>query len=212
VPGKRVTPAKDAARKKLLDAGLALIREQGFSATTIDRLCEHAGVTKGAFFHHFASKEAFGVAVAEYWSAITSAVFAAAPFQEVADPIERLLAYVAFRQQLISGGLAEFTCLAGTMLQEVYESSPEIGSVCGASILDHAATLEPTCHAALAAAGRRVPTARSLARYTQATVQGAFVLAKATGDLSAAKDALDHLALYLRLLLEREPRSFCPLT
>ena len=61
----RTLPAKtENARSKLLDAAIALIRQQGFSATTVDQLCGMAGVTKGAFFHHFASKDALGAAAA----------------------------------------------------------------------------------------------------------------------------------------------------
>jgi DNA-binding transcriptional regulator YbjK len=42
-----------AARQKLLDAALSLIRTKGYTATTIDELCAKAGVAKGSFFHHF---------------------------------------------------------------------------------------------------------------------------------------------------------------
>ncbi|WP_447974456.1 TetR/AcrR family transcriptional regulator [Nitrospira sp. Kam-Ns4a] len=30
---------------------------RGFVATTVDEICETAGLTKGSFFHYFASKE-----------------------------------------------------------------------------------------------------------------------------------------------------------
>ena len=53
------------ARHKLLAAGMLLIRTKGYAATTVDELCAAADVTKGAFFHHFKSKDAFGVAVAD---------------------------------------------------------------------------------------------------------------------------------------------------
>ncbi len=45
------------AREKLLDAARRVIREKGYSAATVDDLCRAADVTKGAFFHHFDSKE-----------------------------------------------------------------------------------------------------------------------------------------------------------
>ncbi len=54
---------KQDAKAKLLDAALSVIRTKGFSATTVDELCSAAGVTKGAFFHHFKSKDELGVAV-----------------------------------------------------------------------------------------------------------------------------------------------------
>jgi TetR/AcrR family transcriptional repressor of nem operon len=58
-------------RTKLLDAAVTIIRKQGFAATTVDQLCAAAGMTKGGFFHHFASKEAIGIAAAEHWVALT---------------------------------------------------------------------------------------------------------------------------------------------
>ena len=57
-----MTQARPTARTKLLDAALRLIRTKGYAATAIDDLCHAAGVTKGAFFHHFRSKEELAVA------------------------------------------------------------------------------------------------------------------------------------------------------
>jgi TetR/AcrR family transcriptional repressor of nem operon len=56
------------ARPKLLDAALSVIRTKGYSATSVDELCAAAGVTKGAFFHYFKSKDELGVAAEELWS------------------------------------------------------------------------------------------------------------------------------------------------
>jgi TetR/AcrR family transcriptional repressor of nem operon len=49
--------AKTDARTKLLKAALSAIRTKGYSATSVDELCTAAGVTKGACFHHFKSKD-----------------------------------------------------------------------------------------------------------------------------------------------------------
>ncbi|MBC7179069.1 MAG: TetR/AcrR family transcriptional regulator, partial [Roseovarius sp.] len=104
-------PERGAARTRLLEAARDIIRAQGFAATTVDDLCKSAGVTKGAFFHHFESKEALGVAAAAYWAETTSAFFAAAPYHAHADPLARLLGYLDFRKEIIQGDPAEFTCL-----------------------------------------------------------------------------------------------------
>src|SRR4051794_36157817 len=87
-----------ATRLKLLDAALAVIRPKGFTATTVDELCAHAGVSKGSFFHHFKDKEALAVAAAEYWSEVTGALFAQAPYHAPADPLDRALGYLRFRK------------------------------------------------------------------------------------------------------------------
>ena len=116
-----------------------------------------------------------------------------------------MLAYVAFRKAMLTDRpLPEFTCLAGTMVQETYDTHPEIREACGASILGHARTLIPDIQAALDAAGRTTLSARSLAIFTQSTLQGAFVLAKAGGDPTIAADCCDHLTRYLEQLFIKD--------
>lgn len=197
----RHNPERGDARSRLLEAARDIIRAQGFAATSVDDLCRTAGVTKGAFFHHFRSKEALGVAAAEYWAETTGAFFAGAPYHAPDDPLERLLAYVDFRKAIITGEMHEFTCLVGTMVQEVHQSAPAIRDACRASILGHAATLEADIAAAMEARGIAGDwSSASLARHTQAVIQGAFILAKAGNDAALARESLDHLARYIRLL------------
>ncbi|MFP2904896.1 TetR/AcrR family transcriptional regulator [Pyxidicoccus sp. 3LFB2] len=194
-------PERGDARTRLLEAARDTIREKGFAATSVDELCQLAAVTKGSFFHHFKSKDALGVAAANDWAETTTAFFASAPYHAPEDPLERVLAYVAFRKSIIVGELAEFTCLVGTMVQEVYASSPAIREACGASIFGHAATLEADISAAMGARGISGDwTAESLARHTQTVIQGAFVLAKAGNEPALARESLDHLDRYIRLL------------
>jgi TetR/AcrR family transcriptional repressor of nem operon len=195
------TVAKQDAGAKLLDAALSAIRRKGFAATTLDELCAAAGVTKGAFFHHFKSKEALGVAAADYWSETTGALFAAAPYHDHADPLDRVIGYVEFRKALLQGGVPDFTCLVGTMVQETYETAPAIRDACDRSISGHAATLEADIEAAMRDRNMSPEwTAKSLALHTQAVLQGAFILAKAKGGPKIAADSIDHLLRYLTLL------------
>ncbi|MEO9339070.1 TetR/AcrR family transcriptional regulator [Mesorhizobium sp. SB112] len=199
-PTKR-NPERGNAKTRLLEAARDTIRAKGFAATTVDDLCQTAAVTKGSFFHHFESKEALGVAAAQYWAETTTAFFAEAPYHGPQDPLDRVLAYVAFRKSIIEGELAEFSCLVGTMVQEVYAVSPAIRDACGASIFGHAATLEADIRAAIKDRGIFGGwTAESLARHTQTVIQGAFVLAKAGNDPALARESLDHLDQYIRLL------------
>ncbi len=192
---------RGSAREALLQAALRVIRAKGYAATTVDDICAAAGRTKGSFFHHFDSKEALGVAAADYWAEWTGAMFAQAPYHAPADPAERVLAYVDFRKAILAGELPEFTCLVGTMVQETYDSSPAIRDACARSILGHAATLEADIDAAIAARGMAPDwTAASLARHTQAVLQGAFIMAKASGGPQLAMESVDHLRRYIAFL------------
>jgi TetR/AcrR family transcriptional regulator, cholesterol catabolism regulator len=54
-PHTGYTPAR--TRELLIDSALTLFGEKGFRATSVQEIVLAAGVTKGAFYHHFASKE-----------------------------------------------------------------------------------------------------------------------------------------------------------
>lgn len=41
----------------ILNTALSLMRENGFEAVTVRDICKTAGITTGAFYHHFQSKE-----------------------------------------------------------------------------------------------------------------------------------------------------------
>ena len=196
------------AKTKILEAALSVIRAKGYAATTVDDLCAAAGVTKGAFFHHFKSKEELGVAAANYWSEMTGSFFAAGPYHQHADPLARVLGYIDFRKSILVGNVPEFTCLAGTMVQEVFDASPAIRDACDAAISSHAERVAADIAEAMRERRMRPDwTAQSLALHTQAVLQGAFILAKAKGGADIAADSVDHLRRYIELLFKPQRKS-----
>jgi TetR/AcrR family transcriptional regulator, transcriptional repressor for nem operon len=195
------------ARGKLLDAAIAIIRQKGYAAPSVDELCAWAGVTKGAFFHHCPSKDALAVAAANHWSELSDALFAAAPYHRLDDPLDRVLGYIDFRKAILRGDVAEFTCLAGTMVQEAYLTHPDIRHACDVCIGGHAAKVEVDIAEAMKLYQLGTPwTAESLALHTQAVLQGAFILAKTKGSAAVAEASIDHLRRYIELLFGR-PRE-----
>lgn len=195
---------KKPSRELLLEAATELIRTKGYTSTTVDDLCEKAGVSKGTFFHNFSSKEDLAVAAANRWSEITSEFFRTAPYHQKKDPLEKVLGYVRFRKEILRGDVPEFTCLVGTMVQEVYSSHPEIKEACYQSIFQHAETLESDIAAAKKLYSPKSKwTAKSLALHTQAVLQGSFILAKASGETEVASESIDHLENYIHLLFNK---------
>lgn len=193
--------SKKPSKELLLEAATELIRTQGYTSTTVDELCAKAGVSKGTFFHNFDSKEDLAVSAAHRWSEVTSAFFKTAPYHTKKDPLERVLGYIRFRKEILRGDLPEFTCLVGTMAQEVYAKHPEINQACFDSIFQHAETLKADIEEAKKMyAPRSRWTAQSLALHTQAVIQGGFVIAKAGGDVKFASESIDHLERYIQLL------------
>jgi TetR/AcrR family transcriptional regulator, transcriptional repressor for nem operon len=192
------------SRTKLLNAALHVIRTRGYSATRVEDICEAAGLTKGSFFHHFKSKEDLALAAVQHWIDLTGGLFASSEYHLYADPLDRLLAYIDLRKALLQGELPDFTCLAGTMIQELYETHPAIRDACYRSVAGHAATLEPDIAEAMRLYGVRGDwTPRSLALYTQGVIQGAFILAKAGEGAAGAAACLDHLRRYVEMLFDR---------
>lgn len=196
-------PGRGEARARLLQAATALIREKGYSATSVDDVCARAGVTKGAFFHHFASKEALGIAAVQMWTEVTGRLFAEAEYHRWSDPVDRVLAYLQLRRNLARGSAAEYSCLAGTSVQEMHAASPAIRQAARESIESGAAHVER--HLAEALARQPVPgvTAAGLALFVQAVVQGGIVVAKAMDDPRVLVAALDHAERYIRGLFGR---------
>lgn len=196
-------------RTSLLDAALKVIRSKGYSATTINDICAAAGVTKGSFFHHFSNKEELAIATTRYWNDVTGGLFASAPYQQVADPRDRILAYIDFRSQIVQGDLADVTCLLGTMVQETFDSHPAIRAACREGIEGHAQTLVSTIEAAKALYAPDADwSAESLALYTQAALQGAFIIAKAQGNSDIAVQCITHLRRYVSGILSSSSPHF----
>jgi TetR/AcrR family transcriptional repressor of nem operon len=194
------------SKTKFLDAALYVFRERGYAATTVDDICEKAGLTKGSFFHHFDSKEDLAVSAARHFSEMADGLFAGAAYWRETDPVERFLGYIDFRRDILRGDLPDFTCLLGTMTQETYATHPAIRDACREGFEINVSMLEPIIAEAMQACGVAADwSARSLALYTQAVLQGAFVLAKAEGGTETAVESVAHLRRYVELLFNQHP-------
>ncbi|MGA7538372.1 MAG: TetR/AcrR family transcriptional regulator [Steroidobacteraceae bacterium] len=202
-----MTRAQHESKTRLLDATLKVVRTKGYSATRIEDVCAEARLTKGSFFHHFKSKDDLALAAVAHWEALSEQTFAAAPYRGATDPLSRLIAYIQFRKAILTGDLPDFTCFAGTIIQEAYRTHPDVSAACARSMEGHAKILEADIRAAMRDHGIRATwTAESLASHILAVTQGGFILAKAHGSAAVAAESLDHLRRYIELLFGRRPK------
>ncbi len=90
-----------ATRQRILDSAHDIIIERGYAATSIDEILGASGATKGAFFHHFESKE--GMADALYQQYLSGEE---RTFEETFRRAERLT-HDPLQQVLVTVGLLE---------------------------------------------------------------------------------------------------------
>lgn len=199
-----------STRTALMDAAEELILKSGFAATSVDRIIERAGVTKGAFFHHFESKAALGRALVERYASLD---------------LEQLEAHMVRAERLSRDPLQQLLLFVG-LLQETWTAQPEPFPGClFASFLSEAGlfdadTLQIIQHAMLAwrrrVAGklqaimatrrpRLAVDADSLADMLTVTFEGAFVVSKTMRDPTTVARQLGHVRSYLELLFADPP-------
>ncbi|MGW5879327.1 TetR/AcrR family transcriptional regulator [Nocardiopsis terrae] len=65
-PAKPVSGRREATRRKLFEAAVTLISEQGYGATTVDEIAERAGVAKGTVYYNFGGKNELYAALMEW--------------------------------------------------------------------------------------------------------------------------------------------------
>jgi AcrR family transcriptional regulator len=57
----------EETRARILESSIKLFSNRGFNAASVDDICEEAGVSKGAFYHHFESKQTLFLALLDGW-------------------------------------------------------------------------------------------------------------------------------------------------
>ena len=114
---KGVTPRDpDRTRERLLDAGFREIHRQGFQPASLEAIVDGAGVTKGALYHHFASKQALGYAVVDEVLGDLLHQHWLGPIEHAADPLDALIVTVRAAGQ---GKAIELGCPLNNLAQEM---------------------------------------------------------------------------------------------
>lgn len=193
----------ETSRESLLNAGTLCFRREGYVATTVDDICREAGVSKGAFFHHFASKEALAAACLEKWRTGMATMDAAAPYRTIADPVKRLIGCMEFYASILSEPSQLKSCLAGTIAQEVFDTNPKLRDASNNCFVGAEGMFAALLREAAEARGVDVDV-DGLAKHWTGAIQGALILYKASQDVSVIRNNLNHVRDYIAALIRTE--------
>lgn len=80
----------EETRTHILEAALKRFANHGYNAASIDQICTDAGVSKGAFYHHFPSKQAIFLELLKGWLAAIDAGFEAVRQPTVPDTLMQM--------------------------------------------------------------------------------------------------------------------------
>jgi len=173
---------------------------KGFPGTTVDEICELAGVTKGSFYHHFDSKEELGLAALESYFEDVVQAFGTGNWTSVEDPVLRLQSFLAHAAEVCVGPVMAYGCLIGSMTLDLAESSPELRARMSTMFVDLRTVVAGLVAAAAAQRGKELDAARFGDQFLAIT-EGSIVLAKAHGDPDVPRRGVNLLAEHLDLLL-----------
>ena len=119
-----------ATRQRIVDATVRLMLKQGFGSTSVDQICEEAGLTKGSFFHHFESKEAIGKAAVEWWGQMGASFYMAAWKDDDRDPLVRVHQMLDIMSSFTERPGNPCVCMVGMMSQELSATHPIMQAAC----------------------------------------------------------------------------------
>ncbi len=199
----RSPKANPTTKEILLDAAQRLMLAKGYTATSVDEICEAAVLTKGSFFHYFESKEDLGKAVLDRYVSSTYMAVQDAPFIKKSDPLQRVYGYIDFMINLSRDPKRKNGCLLGNFAQVLSDTHPDIRSQCAKHFTWWARTLKREMDETIKRHSPKAPIdSQSLADYFIALFEGSLMMAKTKRDVKLIEKNLRHFKQYLKSIFE----------
>jgi TetR/AcrR family transcriptional regulator, transcriptional repressor for nem operon len=195
----------EKTRERILDAAQALILDHGFGSTTVDAVVNRAGITKGAFFHHFGSKSDLARALVERYALLDRQLLerhVERARKLASDPLQQFLILIGLYEEEFEALTDPVPgCLFASYIYEnklfdegtlaVLRESTLMWRAAALDLLEKAAAVHPP----------RVPVdLESLADLFYALIEGSYVMTKTLGDRTLMARHARHLRTYLELL------------
>lgn len=180
---RRTVQSRDPERTRnvLLQAAFREVYRSGFQSTGLDTILAATGVTKGALYYHFESKEALGYAIVEEVIGGITREKWVRPLHHSTDPIRTLIAIVrgtSVRIEDVRNG-----CPLNNLAQEMSPLDEHFRKRVARVFFDW--------HEAIATALRRGQAEGTVRRNLDAGETASFLIATYEGYTSLAKNAQD---------------------
>jgi len=118
--------AQKVTREKIIQKGAELIYSQGFNATGLQQILKAAGVPKGSFYFYFESKEDFGLAVIDHFSATISDIFSICLNDRETPPMKRLVHLLDYFEDSFQKTGCSCGCPIGNLSLELADTNERL--------------------------------------------------------------------------------------
>lgn len=192
-------------REKILDAAQALILDRGYAGMTVDNVLGEVGITKGAFFYHFKTKDDLAKALLQRFAEHDAKVYreTRARAEKLSnDPLQQMLIFIGLFEEMFEGLTEPYPgCLFASYVYELQQFDGETRNLIKASFRKWRELLKEKFDAI---AKRYPPRTKidtaSLADAFTVVLEGAFVTGKALNEPTVIAEQLRLFKNYIELL------------
>jgi len=200
-----------ATRERILDAAQNLILDRGYVGMTVDHVLDEVGITKGAFFHHFKTKDDLAKALLRRFANKDARIYAETRERAEKlsdDPLEQVLIFVRLFEEMFEGLTEPYPgCLFASYIYELQQFDDETRTLIHGSFMKWRELLKEKFEVIARKYPPRIQVdAASLADVFTVVLEGAFISSKALDEPQLIGEQLRHFRNYVELLF-RPPKQ-----
>ncbi|NJN39671.1 MAG: TetR/AcrR family transcriptional regulator [Gammaproteobacteria bacterium] len=201
-----------STRERILETAHDMVLRQGYAATSLDQILTQTGVTKGAFFHHFKSKDELARALFDRYLAVEDQVVGMTLRRAeklTSDPLQQVLVTLGLFEELFDALDAPHPgCLIASYLYQNDLMTPDATARSrDAFLIWRNALAEKLRAAAKVRPPRIAPDYEALGDMLNVIVEGAMVTSKLFDDPKIMVRQVRQLRSYIELLFAVEKKN-----
>jgi TetR/AcrR family transcriptional repressor of nem operon len=194
-----------ATKAKILDAAQRLLLEHGYGGTSIDQVIAAAGITKGAFFHHFKSKNDLAQALLDRYVETDNALLhdLMGRAEKLShDPLQQYLIFVGLMEEMMRGFSEPLPgCLVASYVYQLEVFTPETRQAVVDGFQEWERVVTEKLQAAIDKQAPKLPvTAMQLYDNLLALFEGGMIMAKLYSKSSTLAEQMAQHKNYVELL------------